>query len=135
MAAWRAARAQDLELHTIVDDTRRRLGVLYGSGTDSSAMRAEKARELDATRAAYAQLRAKWGGHGGYDRFFDAGLNNARLAAVSLYREYVPAFAKMISEAGGDMERFYERAGKLARVSRGERKAALDALLRGVRDR
>src|SRR3990172_414173 len=32
MAAWRAARAQDLEFHAIVDDTRRRLGVLYGSG-------------------------------------------------------------------------------------------------------
>jgi len=132
MAAWRAARAHDLEFHALVDETRRRLAVLYGSGTDPSAMRAAKTRELDAARAAYAQLKAKWGGHGGYDRFFDAGLNNARLAAVSLYREYVPAFATMIADVGGDMEVFYERAEKLARLSRDERKAALEAMLRAT---
>jgi predicted aminopeptidase len=133
LAAWRAARAQDLEFHAIVDETRRRLAVLYGSGADPSSMRAEKARALDAARAAYAQLKAKWGGLGGYDRFFDAGLNNARLAAVSLYREYVPAFATMIADAGGDMEVFYERAEKLARLSRDRRKTALEALARGAR--
>ncbi len=133
LAKWRAARAHDLEFHALVDDTRRRLAVLYGSGADPSAMRAAKARELDAARAAYAQLRAR-GGHGGYDRFFGAGLNNARLAAVSLYREYVPAFATMIVEAGGNLEAFYERAEKLARLSRDERKAALEALARRARD-
>lgn len=130
LARWRAARAHDLEFHALVDEARRRLATLYGSGADPSAMRAAKTRELDAARAAYAQLKAQWRGHGAYDRFFDAGLNNARLAAVSLYREYVPAFATMIAEAGDDMEVFYERAEKLARLSRDERRAALEAMLR-----
>lgn len=128
LAAWQTSRAREQGFHELLGNTRTRLAALYAGDLDEHAMRAEKSRTLDEARAAHTQLKLSWGEYAGYDRFFDAGLNNARLAAVAFYRQDVAAFTQLIVESGSDMQVFYQRARALSRLDPAARRVALDAL-------
>jgi predicted aminopeptidase len=86
----------------------------------SADMPRERRRQLRAaavarSRALYAVLRAGWTKPPWFDAWFDPGLNNARLAALSSYEDYVPAFRALLARQDGDLERFYTAVGDLAR--------------------
>ena len=50
--------------------------------------------------------------------------NNAFLVSIALYNELVPAFERVLAEAGS-LDAFYERARQLAASGRTERDAVL----------
>lgn len=88
-------------------------------------MRAAKARNFEALRAEYALLREHWGGYKGYDTWFTQDLNNAHLASVGLYHQYVPAFQALLASVHGDLPAFYRLARALSRLPTAERAARL----------
>jgi predicted aminopeptidase len=102
---------------------RARLETLYAMPLQEEPMRAAKAREFEALRAEYAVLRQQWGGHDSYDTWFAQDLNNAHLASVGIYHQYVPAFQKMLAEVHGDLPAFYRLARALSKLSAAERAA------------
>lgn len=102
---------------------RARLKALYAMPLPMEPMRAAKAGEFEALRAEYVVLRQEWGGHDGYDAWFAQGLNNAHLASVGLYHQYVPAFQKMLAEVHGDLPAFYRLVRTLSKLSEAERAA------------
>jgi predicted aminopeptidase len=91
-------------------------------------MRARKVAAFEDMRQDYIQLRQSWDGFAGYDRWFAQEPNNALLASVGIYTKRVPAFQALLVREGGDLERFYAAAKKLARMSKPERTAALESL-------
>jgi predicted aminopeptidase len=115
LAAEQEAQRREAFLR-LVEATRVRLQQLYASGQPPEQMRASKAAVFDEMRAEYARLKATWGGYAGYDAWFGADLNNARLLAVATYHEWVPAFRALLQDAGGDLQRFYSDAGLAARL-------------------
>ena len=129
LGAWHVRREREQAFATIVNETRTRLGALYASALPAEEMRARKAAELDALRARYAELKASWGGYAGYDAWFDAGLNNARISSVATYQRLVPALRVMLADAGDDLPRFYADVDALGKLSAEERAQRLDALL------
>jgi len=104
---------------------RARLEALYASPLPEEQMRAAKARDFEALRAEYALLREQWGGYTGYDAWFTQDLNNAHLAAVGLYHQYVPAFQTLLASVHGDWPAFYRLARVLSRLPTAERTARL----------
>jgi predicted aminopeptidase len=78
-------------------------------------MRRRKRAALEPLRPWLARMRG----------FESAEPNNAFLASFATYTEKVPAFERLLAEAGGDLERFYERVRRLARLPRAERDAEL----------
>ncbi len=58
-------------------------------------------------------------------------MNNAKLLPFGLYDQWVPAFAAVFREVGGDWGRFYERVEQLGRLPIAERRAALQKLMAG----
>lgn len=102
---------------------RARLETLYAMPLQVEPMRAAKANEFEALRAEYAVLRQQWGGHDGYDAWFAQDLNNAHLASVGLYHQYVPAFQKMLADVQGDLPAFYRLARALSKLPAAERAA------------
>src|SRR3546814_7345312 len=58
----------------------------------------------------------------------DLPLNNARLLPFGLYDQWVPAFAALFQQKGGDWLAFYAAVEKLGSLPIDERKAALKAL-------
>lgn len=118
------AQARQREFVALIDDARARLETLYTQRIGADAMRARKRAEFDALATRYAQLKARWGGFGGYDRFM-AAPNNALLASIATYTQSTPAFRRLLAASGNDLPVFYRRVAKIAELEPKDRAAAL----------
>ena len=117
------------QFSTLVLASRARLEQLYASELPADAMRAAKQAEFERLRQEYRTLREReWGGRGRYDGWIAAPLNNAKLLPFGLYDQWVPAFAALFAEAGGDWPRFYRRVAVLGELPLEARTKALEAL-------
>ncbi len=122
-----AESAMQEQFVALVSGYRERLAALYAEPLDPSQMRERKEALQQALRDEYAVLRGQWE-YTGYDRWFAGPLNNAQLATVASYNDLVPAFAALLKELGGDLERFYERVARLAELPEAERREVLGSL-------
>ncbi|MBK5398338.1 aminopeptidase [Pseudomonas sp. TH39(2020)] len=113
----------------LVLDTRTRLERLYTLPLPADQMRQRKADEFERLRREYRQLRdSQWAGDKRYDAWINAPMNNARLLPFGLYDQWVPAFAALFRQVGGDWMKFYAAVEKLGALPVAERKAALKTL-------
>ena len=105
---------------------RNELESLYTSPKPDNDKRAEKTRVFDDLRRNYAALKTSWGGYNGFDVWLTSGeLNNARMGAVGVYHQYVPAFQTLFTKLGGDFETFYREVERIAKLSSTERMVVL----------
>ncbi|WP_219094774.1 aminopeptidase [Pseudomonas sp. UMAB-40] len=113
----------------LVLDTRTRLEKLYALPLPTDQMRQRKAAEFERLRLEYRQLRdSRWAGDKRYDAWINAPMNNARLLPFGLYDQWVPAFAALFRQEGGDWLKFYAAVEQLGAMPVDKRKAALKAL-------
>ncbi|WP_085579462.1 MULTISPECIES: aminopeptidase [unclassified Pseudomonas] len=113
----------------LILDTRARLEALYAQPLAAEVMRQRKAEAFERFRRDYRALRDRqWAGDKRYDAWVNAPLNNARLLPFGLYDQWVPAFAALFGQVGGDWVRFYAEVEKLGKLGAVERKSALKAL-------
>jgi predicted aminopeptidase len=103
------------EFEALVAATRKTLQALYGSRLDPGEMRRRKREALTPLAPWLARMRG----------FESAVPSNAVLASFATYTQKVPAFERLLAEAGGDLERFYARVRSLARLPRAARDAEL----------
>lgn len=124
--AWQSRRADFLAL---LQRTRDRLETLYAAGGTTDALAAGKRTIFDDLVAEYRELRdGPWEGFKGYDRWFEADLGNAHLAAIAAYSGWVPAFRQLYAAESDDFSRFYLKVKDLARLDPAARRNALRAL-------
>lgn len=112
----------------ILDELRRELGEVYGSGDTPEQMRRRRQAAFDGARAAYRAVSREWDGQPRFDRWFGNRLNNAMLIALGSYSDHVPAFRALLREAGGDLGVFYDLARDLAARPPDERRRELERL-------
>jgi predicted aminopeptidase len=129
LADWQILQQRMHAFEHLIGRTRSRLQELYVSGLAEDEMRAGKAEAFAQLEREYQALKASWDGWAGYDRWFDAPLNNARLIPSATYRGLVPAFRILLREADGDLEAFYAASRRLAELPRAERDAEFRRLL------
>ena len=109
--------------------TRSRLETLYAQPLPVEQMRERKAAEFEQFRRDYRVMRdSQWAGDKRYDAWVNTPLNNARLLPFGLYDQWVPAFAALFSQVGGDWPRFYAEVERLGGLPVVERKLALKTL-------
>jgi predicted aminopeptidase len=125
LAAWRAARRRDEEVVALALATRSSLAEAFAAPRTDSWKRQRKAALLDELRAAYRERRPEWGDR--WDGFFDADLDNARLASLGAYHELVPGLRRLLATQEGDLERFYAAAEALADLAPDLRRSRLEA--------
>ncbi len=113
----------------LVTETRAQLATLYDSSRDDEEKRAGKHDILAELQARYQDLKQEWNGYAGYDRWFARDLNNAKLAGVSTYYRWVPAFVALFEQEGQDFAAFHRAAETLGRLPPAEREARLEMLL------
>lgn len=112
----------------LIAKTRDELRQAYGSPRASQQMAAAKAAAIDRLRMRYRQMRdISWAGYRGYDAWFDAPINNAKLAATAVYSEQVPAFLRLFDLCSGDYPRFYAAVRRIANLHEPSRAEALKA--------
>ena len=105
-----------------------RLLAIYAAEAPVEERRRQRTAAFDEARASYARLRAGWTEPPWFDSWFDPGLNNARLAALSSYEDYVPAFRALLAREGGDLARFYDSVEALGERCGGTGSGALQEL-------
>lgn len=136
---WRAARGlaavgEDTSLQReqfiqLVLDSRERLQQLYAGQLSDAAKRAAKQAEFARLRDEYRQLRdGQWAGDKRYDAWIYASMSNAKLLPFGLYDQWVPAFAALFQQVGGDWSQFYQAVEKLGKLPLAQRKAELGKL-------
>lgn len=109
----------------LVADQQARLRALYASAAPPEQLRAEKERAFATMRSEYEALKAQWGGSGEYDGWFAQSLNNATLAAVSTYTQWLPTLRVRARAVG--LTAFYLDADSLAKLDMAERETRLRA--------
>ena len=123
----------------LLRNTRKRLKVIYASDRDVSAQRIAKQQVLDDVRSDYEELAAEWQLAGKktlpYAYLIRQGLNNASLAAVATYDDYVPAFGELLQQCGAWLACFYYRSEQIAALPPVERTARMQELLQAAADR
>lgn len=115
LVQWREQKQREAEIGGLLLETRQRLRDLYAiSGLPPVEMRHRKNVLFGDLKFRYWQLKRRWNGYRGYDRFFDQALNNAHLVSVATYRACVPQLQRELDAVGADLTRFYERMRTLA---------------------
>ncbi|HQU17073.1 MAG TPA: aminopeptidase [Gammaproteobacteria bacterium] len=130
-AAYRIRRQRQATLFRLIRATRQRLVRLYASAQPAAAKRVAKARLFDALVSEYRALETSWGGTPADAAGFAHDLNNAKLAALETYQEYVPAFHILLAREHGDFAAFYRTARALGRLPKRERHQVLAAIASG----
>jgi predicted aminopeptidase len=131
-AAYTVTRQRRADFIQLVGRTRDALAALYQEDIPPAQKRAQRDDIRRQMRRSYLELKANWGGYSGYDAWFAGPLNNAQLASVAVYTDYVPAFQRLLAEKRGDLKAFYAACAELARQDKPERVASLDRLSRDL---
>ena len=128
LRSYEIDRRRKADFLKLIAKTRDELRQVYGSPRASQQMAAAKAAAIDRLRMRYKQMREKrWAGYRGYDAWFDAPINNAKLAATAVYGEQVPAFLRLFDMCSGDYPRFYASVRSFANLQKPSRTEALKA--------
>lgn len=112
----------------LIMESREQLRALYASGLEPAVMRQRKAELLAELTGKYRQMQQQWPGYRGYEKWFDSGLNNAKLASISTYRAEVPAFQQLLRELNHELPAFYRAVEALGTLPAPQRKARLAEL-------
>jgi predicted aminopeptidase len=123
---------QHRKFTALISKYRARLEALYESDLSSTAKREQKAAVFAQMRTEFNILKSDHSGMAAYDAWFNYPLNNAQLISVSTYHNWVPAFGRMLSESGGNLEKFYQKCGQLAKKEPAERNRILEQYTNNV---
>jgi len=108
---------------------RRILEALYQSDASPMDKREQKATIFSALRDEFDRLKTNQNGLAAYDNWMTHSLNNAKIASIAAYHDFVPAFQKLLVENDGNMNQFYKACRKLAQGTKDERHRILTSYL------
>jgi predicted aminopeptidase len=111
---------------SLVSKYRAKLQDLYQGNLPLAEKRNQKAAVFNQMRSEFLDLKSDHSAMAAYDAWFNNPLNNAQFISVSTYHNWVPAFRKMLSASGGDLEEFFQRCRQLAKKDAAERHRILE---------
>jgi predicted aminopeptidase len=112
----------------LIISTRHELDRLYQREMPEDAMRRAKQDVLEGMRMQYRALRQTMDADPGYDAWFAAELNNAKLGSTAAYHAYVEAFLILLEKHQQDYPAFYAEVARIGALSAEEREAVLARL-------
>jgi len=128
-----AVATREQQFTELVLATRKQLETVYASDDSDTVKRERKAAAFSGLRRSYEHLRdTAWHGYAGYDHWFDAPINNAKLLPFGLYDRGVPAFAALFEHCDGDWKRFYAEVRRIGNQPAARRDAFLDGAPRNT---
>ena len=123
--------ARRQQFRALTRNTRDRLKEIYNTdGSQATAKKnqaALKQQTMRDFRAAYAELKASWGGYSGFDAWV-VQANNATFGAQAAYDELVPGFEALFVREGRQWPTFYDAVKDLAKRPKKERAEKLKQL-------
>ena len=115
----------------LIEQTRTQLDSLYKSTIGQNVKRQKKQQILDTAINQHTALAISLNYKGGFSRWFDSGLNNAKLASISTYNGYVPAFVKIMDAQQGNFVAFFDTVETIGSLPKAKRNTCLNAWQEG----
>jgi predicted aminopeptidase len=128
-ADWEHKRRMRQQFTTLVSKYQTQLQKVFESRLSTSEKRNQKAAIFAQMQSEFKSLKSSNQEMAAYSAWFNRPLNNAQLISVSTYHDWVPAFSKMLSDTGGDLEKFYQKCRQLAKKAPQDRQRILTDLL------
>ena len=113
----------------LIMDYRRMLETLYQSDASRLDKKEQKTFIFSELREEFVRLKTKRNGLSAYDDWMNSSLNNAKIASVAAYHDFVPAFQKMLVVKDGNLNQFYKACRELAQMTQDERHRILNSYL------
>ena len=126
--AHRANQRDAERFETLLLALRGALAREFAAAPDRAAALAARQRLWTQADACYVALRARFSGNR-YDGYFAQPPNTARLALISAYRRWLPAFAQLFQREGRQWPAFFQAVRELAAQVPEARERQLQALL------
>ncbi|RUZ81520.1 aminopeptidase [Mesorhizobium sp. M7A.F.Ca.US.006.01.1.1] len=125
---YEIARRRKAEFLVLVSQTREELAKVYSDVGTSEQKLAAKTAAIERLRMRYRHMRdRRWGRYRGYDAWFASPINNAKLAATSVYSDRVTAFLRLFDLCSGDYVSFYASVRRIGALDQAHRAEALEA--------
>jgi predicted aminopeptidase len=118
---WLRKRQRRQQFINLVSKYRAKLEELYQDGNPLNENRNQKAAVFNQMKSEFLNLKSIDRDLAAYDAWFKRPLNNAQLISVATYHDWVPAFGKILSESGGDLNKFYRMCRQLSKKGSSER--------------
>ncbi len=123
------AKQRDKAFKNLLKQTRQELKVLYQSEQSTESMQENKVARFKTLQARYKNLKKQWDGYTGYDKWMAQKLNNAQLALVATYNNWIPAFRALYKKSNADFSVFYTNVKSLSETEKLEREKELLKLM------
>lgn len=125
---YQQIKQREASFTALVLDAHDHLEQLYQEDLSPVHMQAAKDYVLKKLQKRYQIVKdTQWGGFSGYDNWFKT-LNNAKLASVMTYKNYVPAFKALLAQHKGNLKTFYQAATHLGQLTKEQRHNQLQQL-------
>jgi predicted aminopeptidase len=122
MRVWYTQRERAAAFIGLLLSARERLRALYAERLPEAEMRARKHEEFGRLKFEYWQLKQRWNGYSGYDRWFDRALNNAHLVSAATYHGCLPQLRELLRANDDDLRKFYAAAREIAEGEKAQRR-------------
>lgn len=118
--------AHENDFAALALETRQKLVKLYATNREESYQQHNKTIIINNFRESLSNLSVQWQDKR-FQSWIEGDVNNARLAAVSTYRELVPGFMRIFEDTGNDLPVFYKRIAAFAHCPASTRHEILQA--------
>jgi predicted aminopeptidase len=112
----------------VVSSARQKLGALYRSSVDDREKRLRKIEIFKEMLTLYREIKGGEDATDSREEWLATDMNNAKLASVTIYNDYVPAFENLLLIVDGDMELFYKEAAKIGALPKKDRAVQMKLL-------
>lgn len=126
---WQLSQQREQQFIGLLLETSQQLQVLFDQEWTDARMQQYKAALYQSLRERYLLLKNSWDGYSGFDGWFDRDLNNAHLASIATYQEWLPAFKRLLTESGDDLALFYAASQALGALPEAARHVQLIDLM------
>ena len=106
---------------------KKKLEYIYNLDTSVNDKRASKKLLLGQLVEAYESQYQAGENTGKYSTWLSSGMNNAKLATVITYQDYVSGFLALFHHVGGNYQNFYDLVTKLSKCDKVRRNSILEA--------
>lgn len=126
---YRQYKQRQRQFNGLLQATRKKLQALYKTLQSEVILLAGKKQIIAEMKVEYQKATQQQGRSPGYDRWMQRDINNADLALVATYHEWVPAFEALLKQQGYKLDLFYTEVDRLGALSKNERSAILQQLV------
>lgn len=131
MSAYQQRQAMQEDFVATVLQLREQLHESYQQPLSAAAMSAVKRQRLQQFISEdYQAFKQRWDNTTVYDDWLGSGLNNAKLASLANYHQWLPAFQRLLAQSEDDFAGFYLRVAELSELDSEQRRSALERLNR-----